>query len=1254
MLEEKSKKLNIHKKPWIQPILDHFKTIKKYNDIIEKIRDKLCLSKNFSPNQLFDFLDFQKNGFLTSKNIIYFLNQTNEKYKEQYIRHLIHNYDKDGDFTLNKKEFYNLIFPTKNKNIKEKILSTKNTINENEESNNNFNISNDIKYIFNELIKEELKLGEDSFFAIKNIYNSPKFTTYGAFMDIVKNESYITRRNLNIFLRENEFELEDDDIYLLMFRIDKDNDNMSSYVEFQDIFYPLKNLEKYNDNSIINSLYNNNINLDLNKNDFNKNNNIDNNIYSTYYNYDYYSGYKTKNKDLNYNDYLIKNNYLRNNYYLKDNYKANNTNKYSQIRNYDYRIYISQMNENLKNIKIDNMNNNYKNNNIKNDFIYYDYYNYNKIDIKENNKENKVFIEYKDNQKKQEKSVTKKNKDINDNKDIKDDKDIDDNKEDFNDNKDVKDNENNENIENNEINDNIDKIEITENSNKIDDNNDKNDNKDTNVNNDNDNNENKDININIDNNANNDNIDINDNHDNKDINENKDNNREINENNTEKYKENNNRNNNENNYENINDNNNDNDDNNNYNKNENMNDNNNDNDDNKNDNKNENINDNSNDNNNDNLKIKKEIITENIKVNTNIDLEKDNKNEYKNEDNKNNKTIDNNNKDNINIENNNKDNRNIDMNTIKDNNNNDNNNNNIDNEFSLKNNDKVNNIENNSKDNIHKDEDNKEKEKDINKDNNNLEEKNIIKDSNNNKKEEKSETLSEEIVIKDSEEKKRQGFTNSINEKKYENNKKIEKNENKTNNITFQSQNCFKFAILGNNNSNSNQELKLKNININKNVIPNKENKYLIRNNIPKKENKYLIKNNIPKKENKNLILIKNNNLKKENKNNYLIKNNVPNKDSKYDYISATERILNRSRSLYQNEKNNEKEESNLNTEPINNKTKNFTDRKNIEDIIKNRLNIYNNFEDIINNSYINNEKENNIYYNDNINEDIKSYTTPKINRNLPSFYNVNNYQNIQTPIIINNNKNIIINKSASPKTNNKLITKNDVLFELLNDYIIQDTKTENILENLSLCPDFNLINLFQSFLQNDYLNKNKVAAVELYQTLTNMGLNINMDDILYLYLKFNKKLNQNNDPGFTYDEFCKMVTPKNYSMAKNLINKENKKYFLLFSIKTQRIICSLFKQFIDGEKSNENLRQTIIGNENNMYKIYYCVENLFNSLRKDNKDGIDENDIFEFMKNNGRKLCKFEVELLMDRFDKNKDELIDFAEFYNEIKPKL
>ena len=247
MSKEAEVENNTKQKPWLEPLLNYFNTIKTFNDKIESIREKLCSIENFNPNQLFDFLDYNINGFLISKNIINFLKESNKKFEEQNINCLIHNYDKDSDFTLNKKEFLKIVLPNKNKNLREKILSVV-------KSDSNFSeLTNEMQNIFIELINEELNLIETSFYIVKNIYDSPKFTIYDAFLDIVKKESYITRENLKSFFIENGIELDDDDIYMMMFRIDSDDDNRISYVEFQKIFYPLKDLEKYNNNNLINN-----------------------------------------------------------------------------------------------------------------------------------------------------------------------------------------------------------------------------------------------------------------------------------------------------------------------------------------------------------------------------------------------------------------------------------------------------------------------------------------------------------------------------------------------------------------------------------------------------------------------------------------------------------------------------------------------------------------------------------------------------------------------------------------------------------------------------------------------------------------------------------------------------------------------------------------------------------------------------------------------------------------------------------------
>ena len=859
MLIERQIYNNNKTKPWMQPLMDYFKDIKKYNDRIETIREKLCLIQNFNPNQLFDYLDFQKNGFLTSKNIIYFLNQTYTQYDEQYIRCLIHNYDKDGDFTLNINEFLRMILPNKNIIIKNKILSLIN--NQNDFINYNNIISDEIKMIFNELIKEEMNLAESSFFLVKKIYGSPKFTTYEAFVDIVKNESYITRRNLSAFLRENDFELNEIDIYMLMFRIDNDNDNRISYVEFQDLFYPLKQLEKYIDD----------INL-----------------------------YSVENINFNITNSDLKNNDLYNNKILDSNSNAKDSN------NKDSGL-------NSSNIDINKTNNSLR------------------------NKDNDLNIE--------------------------------------NNHYNINSSNNNENFEDNLNNCN------GENSNN-----------------------------------------------------NKTNNNKI---------------------------------------------------------------------------IEEKISNENI-----IDNSKQN---------------------------------------------------------------------------------NKDKENDITKEN--------------------KKNSTEIIASRETQDKNSQGFTN------YSTEREIEKPKyNKLNIKNLKKQNCFKFTISD------------------------------VRN--------------------KSFFDINNNNS---------FNNIIPVKNTNYNYIPPlSEKILNRTYAFNQMEKNNNNKNYRFNSPILSYKNNfeeikdndneyyfpnyniyNFNNINNDNNLIdkNNNYRIYEN-NNIVDNNYIisdknyNNKEENIIYDNDN---NSNLFLSPKTTRTSQTDNFLGNYPiNLETPIKDIKRREFIEYRTEPNSITKKAIIKNDALFELLNDYVIQDLKTENILENLANCPDFNLINLFQSFLQSDYLDRKIVTAEDIYNTLNNMCLYINPNDIIYIYIKFNKEINDEKDPGFTYSEFCYMMTPKKYILAQNLNKKGNQKYFMGFNFRTKRILCALFKQFIDSEKSNEKYRKELIGNEYNMKQKYDYIQNLFNCWKKKDKKGLDEDDINIFMETNGRKLYQYEVELLMERFDKNKDGIIDFDEFFNEVIPKL
>ena len=227
--------------PWLSTLLSYFKTIKKYDIEIESFRSSLCSLPNFSPVSIFSYLDQNLKSFLTIKDLNSFLESQNSKFNENYLRKLIHNFDKDGDFSLNLHEFSCLIL-TKKKN-KNEIFSSYRT-----------EINDEVKMDLKNILEKEMELIKELNDIAKEIKNSKIFSTYEAFMVIVGGDKYITKNNLGKFMNDNYMEINDDDLKSIMFRIDSDNDDKISYEEFKEIFYPLK--EEYSTSNDINNDYN--------------------------------------------------------------------------------------------------------------------------------------------------------------------------------------------------------------------------------------------------------------------------------------------------------------------------------------------------------------------------------------------------------------------------------------------------------------------------------------------------------------------------------------------------------------------------------------------------------------------------------------------------------------------------------------------------------------------------------------------------------------------------------------------------------------------------------------------------------------------------------------------------------------------------------------------------------------------------------------------------------------------------------------
>ena len=213
-----------------------------------------------------------------------------------------------------------------------------------------------------------------------------------------------------------------------------------------------------------------------------------------------------------------------------------------------------------------------------------------------------------------------------------------------------------------------------------------------------------------------------------------------------------------------------------------------------------------------------------------------------------------------------------------------------------------------------------------------------------------------------------------------------------------------------------------------------------------------------------------------------------------------------------------------------------------------------------------------------------------------------------------------------------------NALFTLLSDFITQDSKIEDIKESLAFCTDANLQDLFAFF---DYSQTSRISPIDLCESLKELNVYLSIDELKMLFNRFDK----NADGKLNYEEFCDMILPRKYSIAKLMNERYPPNYFMGFTKDTQQHIVELFTGIISAEKSNERYRKQLQN---------YSTFDLFNLIKPKVSNGIHKEDLDLFMNDNGRYLTLFESELLFMRLDKDNDGVICYSEFLGEVVSKL
>ena len=328
-------------------IANFFSTIQEGEKIIEIKRNNLNKSYDFEPFILFNRLDQFRNNYLTEDNFINFLKLNNIESTINEAKYLILFYDSDFTQNLNYNQFLNLVLSKDYYEIRNSINSK---IEENlNNSNYNYidNSDNSISYIsyeteklFSELLQSEFDLIKKLDLLLSQIKFNGDFSLSELFNEISISGIVISSK-LNIFLSENDINLNKNDIKLILKRCDIKKNGRVDLLDLEKIFYfpfssppstfnsrkntpklykhlnkiPVLNIKKSNSNfirneynkyyvsnsknkSLQNSIMNNDNNNSINMNDDNSNINYSN-INNSNMNYSNINNSNINNSNIN-------------------------------------------------------------------------------------------------------------------------------------------------------------------------------------------------------------------------------------------------------------------------------------------------------------------------------------------------------------------------------------------------------------------------------------------------------------------------------------------------------------------------------------------------------------------------------------------------------------------------------------------------------------------------------------------------------------------------------------------------------------------------------------------------------------------------------------------------------------------------------------------------------------------------------------------------------------------------------------------
>ncbi|CAI2360904.1 unnamed protein product [Moneuplotes crassus] len=213
-----------------------------------------------------------------------------------------------------------------------------------------------------------------------------------------------------------------------------------------------------------------------------------------------------------------------------------------------------------------------------------------------------------------------------------------------------------------------------------------------------------------------------------------------------------------------------------------------------------------------------------------------------------------------------------------------------------------------------------------------------------------------------------------------------------------------------------------------------------------------------------------------------------------------------------------------------------------------------------------------------------------------------------------------------------------------LQELIKQEAELEKSKQMLAHRRDFTLHDAFKIF---DLSFLGKISTLEIKEVYDQYGIPISIEDARLFMSRFDR----NRDEQLTFEEFVDIFLPIDGVFATSLDLRTRKYpdgYYQIPEIQdsiTRNNFAFVLRLTIEVERKAESIRQQ------NSFRPLFNRSDAFQAI---NSSGsyITKEDFSELLSKHRFYATNKELNYLMDRFDKNKDERVSYGEFIDEITP--